>query len=105
VNIQLEFTITDQTGTRTPDKKTVTMIVADGTMGRIRASAVASRPGAPPLPISLNVDARPRLVSGDTIQTEITVEYRPFVAALSLQAVAPCVTIPVAPSITAPLDR
>jgi hypothetical protein len=81
VNVQLEFTITDQTGTRAPDKKTVSMIAADGTFGRIRTSAVISRPGAPPLPILLNVDARPRLLAGDAVQTEITVEYRPFVAA------------------------
>jgi hypothetical protein len=81
INVQLEFTITDQTGTRAPDKKTVSMIAADMTWGRVRASAVIMRPGAPPLPISLNVDARPRVLAGDAVQTELTVEYRPFVAA------------------------
>ena len=75
VNIQLEFTITDQMGTGVPDKKTVSMIAADGTWGRIRASATARPRG---IPVSLNVDARPLLTANDAIQMELTIEYRPL---------------------------
>ena len=83
VNVQLEFTITDQTGSGAPDKKTVSMIAADGTMGRVRSYAGAQSPrtGGPPVPVSLNVDARPRILSGDGIQIELTIEYRPLPAA------------------------
>jgi hypothetical protein len=83
VNVQLEFTITDQTGSGAPDKKTVSMIAADGTMGRVRSYAGAQSPrtGGPPVPVSLNVDARPRILSGDGVQIELTIEYRPLPAA------------------------
>jgi hypothetical protein len=83
VNVQLEFTITDQTGSGAPDKKTVSMIAADGTMGRVRSYAGARSPksGGPPVPVSLNVDARPRILSGDGVQIELTIEYRPLPAA------------------------
>ena len=39
LNLQVEITISDQLGTQTPDKKVVSMLVADATFGRIRASA------------------------------------------------------------------
>ncbi len=83
VNVQLEFTITDQTGSGAADKKTVSMIAADGTMGRVRSYAGAHSPksGGPPVPVSLNVDARPRILSGDGVQIELTIEYRPLPAA------------------------
>jgi hypothetical protein len=82
VNVQIEFTISDQTGSGNPDKKTVTMIAADGTMGRVRSYAGAQSPrtGGPPVPVSLNVDARPRILGGDGVQIELTIEYRPLPA-------------------------
>lgn len=86
VNVQLEFTITDQKGSGAPDKKTVSMMTSNGTWGRIRASATV-RPGpergGPPVPVSLNVDARPYMAGNDAIQTEITIEYRPVGATIA----------------------
>ena len=82
VNVQIEFTISDQTGSGAPDKKTVSMIAADGTMGRVRSYAGAQSPrtGGTPIPVSLNVDARPRILGGDGVQIELTIEYRPLPA-------------------------
>ena len=83
VNVQLEFTITDQSGSGAPDKKTVSMIAADGTMSRVRSYAGTRVPqkGGPPSPILLNVDARPRILKNDGVQIELTIEYRPLPAA------------------------
>jgi hypothetical protein len=78
VNLQVEITISDQSGTLAPEKKVVSMMVADNTMGRIRASADAQRPGMGMVGTGLNVDARPMLLDGDRILLELTVEYTPF---------------------------
>ncbi|MGH9384690.1 MAG: hypothetical protein ACRD2N_10430 [Vicinamibacterales bacterium] len=83
VNVQLEFTITDQTGSGAPDKKTVSMMASNGTWARIRATATVRSRGSGPLPVSLNVDARPYVGAGDTVQTEITIEYRPVGSAIA----------------------
>ena len=73
LNLQVEITISDQLGTQTPDKKVVSMLVADATFGRIRASADTQRGGT-----ALNVDTRPTVMEGDRILLELTVEYTPF---------------------------
>ena len=78
LNLQLEITISDQSGTLTPEKKVVSMLVADNTMGRIRASADAQRAAMGMVGTGLNVDARPALLDGDRILLELTVEYTPF---------------------------
>ncbi len=75
-NLQIELTISDQSGTETPEKKVVSMLVAESTMGRIRASADAQRTGIPGMVgTGLNVDARPSVIEGDRILLELTVEY------------------------------
>lgn len=74
VNLHVELTITDQTGSAASEKKTVSLMVADGTSGRVRSSAGVgpAGPGA-----TLNIDARPTLVGNDKILLELTVEYWP----------------------------
>jgi hypothetical protein len=79
VNIQIELTITDQLSKGAPEVKSVSLIAADGTMGRIRASAVArpsDRTGN--VPSALNVDARPLLRVNDLIHLELTLFYQPL---------------------------
>jgi hypothetical protein len=76
VNIQVELTISDQMGTEAPEKKVVSFAVADGTYGRVRASAAAIV-GGERVPLDLNVDARPRLLAGDAIRLELTLQYAP----------------------------
>jgi hypothetical protein len=76
-NIKLELTITDQTGPGEPGKRTVSMILADRQNGSIRSGGhVVS--GGNRLPVTLNVDARPSLISNDNrILLELTLEYLP----------------------------
>jgi hypothetical protein len=82
VNLQIELTITDQTGSEaaaenTVEKKTVSMIVADRALGRIRASGIVIvREGATNArQLRLNVDGRPVLQPNDSIRLELTLEY------------------------------
>ena len=71
--MQIELTLTDQAGTQAPEKKTVSMIVASGSWGKIRNTV--ARVG--PLQIGLNVDARPFVSTEGPIQLELTIYYIP----------------------------
>ncbi len=73
LNVQIELTISDQIGTAAPDKKVISMMTADATMGRVRATAQSSKG-----PTSLNVDARPVALDNDRILLELTVEFAPL---------------------------
>lgn len=75
-NIKLEVTITDQTGPGEPGRKTVSMILADRQSGSIRSGGHVLADGNR-LPVTLNVDARPVIVSGGRILVELTLEYLP----------------------------
>ena len=77
LNLQVEVTINDQIGGETPQKKVVSMVVADQTMGRIRASADAQQKIGF-VGTGLNVDARPTVLEGERILLELTVEYTPY---------------------------
>lgn len=78
LNVQIELTIADEAGGRPPEKKTVTMLVADQAWGRIRGSAATSNANGERLPLGLNVDARPLLVEGDDIRLELVIEFAPL---------------------------
>src|SRR5262245_5163137 len=65
VNLQIELTISDQVGNAAPDKRVVSMLIADGAFGRIRSIADASI-------AVLNVDARPEILENDRIVVELT---------------------------------
>ena len=69
-NIQIEVNISDYMGTGTPQKKTVSMIVTDGSTGRVRSER------SPAGSASLNVDATPRLIA-DRISLRLVIEYLP----------------------------
>ena len=77
-NVQIELTLTDQIGTATPEKKTVSMIVSSGNWGKIRsASNVVIVPAEGPIVVDLNVDARPFVSVDGPIQLELTLAYNP----------------------------
>lgn len=78
-NVQVELTITDQTGTSAPEKKMVSMIVAHAAWGKIRTSAEAYQKSTQSkvVPVGLNVDARP-YVNGGQIRLELTIVYSPM---------------------------
>jgi hypothetical protein len=75
-NIRLELTISDQRGTAPPSTKTVTMVVADRGLGRIRTGADVNTPQGY-RPVNLNVDAQPEFLGNGRVRVIITLEYRP----------------------------
>lgn len=77
VNVQVEVTISDQMGSEAPEKKVVSLVVADGAFGRVRANGATLIQGNH-VPLDLNVDARPRLLAGDAIRLELTLQYVPI---------------------------
>lgn len=78
-NVQVELTITDQTGSAPPEKKTVSMIVANAAWGKIRTSAEAYQKSTQSkiVPVGLNVDARP-WITGGQVRLELTIVYSPM---------------------------
>ncbi len=86
INVRVEFTITDQIGTKPPIKKTMTMVVADGESSRIRSTVEFRYPitvkndkgeqvkttngGNAPL----SVDVSPA-VEGNKVRLDFSVEY------------------------------
>ncbi len=78
VNLRLEFTITDQIGSATPVKKTVTMNIADGESGRIRTNAQVWRKmegNMRSVSIPLSIDAKPE-VEGTKIRLAASLDYQ-----------------------------
>jgi hypothetical protein len=76
-NVQIELTLTDQLGTQTSEKKTVSMIASSGNFGKIRSGSTVFPPGEPPYSVVLNVDARPFVSVDGPIQLELTLVYEP----------------------------
>jgi hypothetical protein len=76
VNVRLEFTITDQTGTKPPAKKTVMMLVADGQSGRIRTNnefTTLFKANYQRVTLPLNIDAGPE-VEGNKIRLQVSLD-------------------------------
>ena len=78
LNVHVELTISDQLGTATPEKKVVSLLAADQTMGQVRASARANRANIGFVGAGLNVDARPTVLENDRVLLELKLEYMPF---------------------------
>jgi hypothetical protein len=76
-NVEVELTITDQTGGEKPEKKTVSMIVSSGSWGKIRSSGSLQQAGVGVIGVELNVDARPFVSVDGPIQLELTLNYVP----------------------------
>jgi hypothetical protein len=81
VNTRIELTITDARGESAPVTKTVSIMTADRSWGRIRTQGEARTPNGQRFPVILNVDARPTMVSNggayNRAKVELTIEYRP----------------------------
>ena len=76
-NVQVELTLTDQTGSATPDKKIVSMVVSSGSWGKIRSAGTFMQVGNAPVGVDLNIDARPFVSIDGPIQLELTLNYSP----------------------------
>jgi hypothetical protein len=73
VNILLDLTITDQTGTADSLKKTLSMIVADRGSGSIRSLGNIRNQGQ----VQINMDARPQILSNGSVRVALGLEYNP----------------------------
>jgi hypothetical protein len=71
VNIKVDLTITEAGAGTAPTTKTLSLLTAENSFGRIRTSTTSVSTG------QLNVDARPRIHVKTKILLELTVEYRP----------------------------
>jgi hypothetical protein len=78
LNVHVEITISDQSGGGPADKKVVSLLAADQTMGRVRANAHAQQDPVGFVGTELNVDARPIVMDNDRILLELTLEYSPL---------------------------
>jgi len=76
-NVQIELTISDQVGTQTPEKKTVSMIVASGNWGKVRSAGNVRPPNDAPFGVDINIDARPMVSVEGPVQLELTIVYSP----------------------------
>ncbi|MBI1875934.1 MAG: hypothetical protein HYZ58_04425 [Acidobacteria bacterium] len=74
INVRIELTITDQTGTAPAAKKTVLMTVADEERGSIRSTAQISR-GGPVQTVPLSVDATPTVLSDSRVRVRLSLDY------------------------------
>ncbi|HSC29890.1 MAG TPA: hypothetical protein VLD67_21605 [Vicinamibacterales bacterium] len=90
-NIRIELAITDEQRGREPLAKTVSMVVAEGRLGRIRTARGNT---------VLNVDANPSILRENRMLVTLTLEYRPEIRSGDIQGD----TAPVSESITAILD-
>jgi hypothetical protein len=77
VNIRIELTISDQRGAGQPEVKTVNLVAADRSVGRIRTSNAVETEKYGFRDAHLNVDARPIILRESQIRLNLTVEYRP----------------------------
>jgi|KBSSwiS6_1023812.scaffolds.fasta_scaffold10936_2 hypothetical protein len=71
VNVRIEFTITEQRAGAPPNKRTVTVMVADGEAGSVRSEPEAFQVQG----VQLNVDARPTLVSPNKMRLNFSMQY------------------------------
>jgi len=72
INIKVEVTITDQSGTTQALKKTVTVVTGDSMTGFIRSMASYD----PPIGlVPLNVDVEPQLLNDNRIRLRLNLQY------------------------------
>jgi hypothetical protein len=79
INVRVELTIRDQRGTAQPETKTVAIVTADRTAGRVRTGGNIRTEKFGTQEVRLNVDARPQILSLNEgkIRLFVTFEYRP----------------------------
>jgi hypothetical protein len=75
-NVKVDVTITDQTGTGTPVKKVVSMVVADGRSSGVRSmTSVPIATGGPNRNLPLNVDATANVTPDRKILLDLRFNY------------------------------
>jgi hypothetical protein len=90
-NLKLDLTITDQKSGSAPAVKTVTIVMSDSAVSRIRTSGSVLVNGSF-RDVVLNIDARAEQVRDGRIRANITIEYKPKAAeAATEQATVPAI--------------
>jgi hypothetical protein len=77
INVRVELTIRDQRGTAPPETKTVSIVTADRTSGRVRTGGNVRTEKFGVQDVRLNVDTRPVILRDGLIKLFVTFEYRP----------------------------
>jgi hypothetical protein len=77
INVRVELTIRDQRGSAPPETKTVAIVTADRTPGRVRTGGSIRTEKFGIQEVRLNVDARPEILRDGLIRLFVTFEYRP----------------------------
>ena len=72
VNVKVEFTITDQREGAAAVKRTISVIVADRNLGRVRSVATVIGPTGL---VPLDVDATPIILNGGKLKLQFTLSY------------------------------
>ena len=81
-NVRLEVTITDQRAAAQATTKTVSLVLASGSQGRIRTTGEVRVPSTgASQPVILNVDANPHVTPENRVRASVTLEYRPTAGA------------------------
>lgn len=76
VNVKIDLTISDQTGTSQPVRKTISMLIADWGDGKVRSNGfITDARNIPIHNVGLNADASVRLVTDDKVRADITIEF------------------------------
>jgi hypothetical protein len=79
INIRLDVMITDQRATgQQPTTKTVSLVLADRSAGRIRTTGDVRTPQGY-RPIHVNVDANAEFIRDGRVRAQVTLEYRPTI--------------------------
>jgi hypothetical protein len=77
INMKLDLTISDQSGSAAPMKRTVSMIVRDRGTGSIRSDGNVAVEGKGRFNTALNVDAEAVLLTNNRVRLRIGLEYLP----------------------------
>ena len=75
VNIKIELTISEESGSAALPKKIVSMTVGDREFGRIRSSAMMQPSPTSTHEVPLHVDARPIITLDGRIRVNMTINY------------------------------
>jgi hypothetical protein len=72
VNVKIELTITDQRADAAAVTRSVSLVVADGQLGRVRAQSDVYEVGNG---LPLNVDVQPTLLNDTKVRVQFTLQY------------------------------
>jgi hypothetical protein len=76
INVKIEVTITDQTGSGSGTKKLISLMTSDRRTGNVRSNTDVRMLGSY-RSITINVDAQPTLIDDERLKLELGLDYQP----------------------------